>query len=148
MSVLIKTSFSSRITPFFSMSSFAASSFAWMTPAAFVAASRSSLASFNCCSSLITLFWYSSRSSVVASSWALRASPRARQSFAAVETARLERLQAELEKVSEEKSAAVAHQKELQDALDAANKQLKKEAIVIASKDEFIKTLIQTPAAA
>ena len=44
--------------------------------------------------------------------------------------------------------AAVAHQKELQDALDAANKQLKKEAIVIASKDEFIKTLIQTPAAA
>jgi hypothetical protein len=47
-----------------------------------------------------------------------------------------------------EKESAVAHQKELQDALDAANKQLKKEAIVIASKDEFIKTLIQTPAAA
>ena len=47
-----------------------------------------------------------------------------------------------------EKDAAVAHQKELQDALDAANKQLKKEGIVIASKDEFIKTLIQTPAAA
>ena len=43
---------------------------------------------------------------------------------------------------------ALAHQKELQDALDAANKQLKKEGIVIASKDEFIKTLIQTPAAA
>ena len=53
-----------------------------------------------------------------------------------------------LEKVSAEKESAVAHQKELQDALDAANKQLKKEAIVIASKDEFIKTLIQTPAAA
>ena len=34
------------------------------------------------------------------------------------------------------------------DALDVAAKQLKKEAIVIASKDEFIKTLIQTPAAA
>ncbi len=46
------------------------------------------------------------------------------------------------------KDAAVAHQKELQDALDAANKQLKKESIVIASKDDFIKTLIQTPAAA
>ena len=60
----------------------------------------------------------------------------------------LERLQAELEKVAAEKDAAVAHQKELQDALDAANKQLKKESIVIASKDEFIKTLIQTPAAA
>ncbi len=60
----------------------------------------------------------------------------------------MERLQAELEKVAAEKDAAVAHQKELQDALDAANKQLKKEAIVIASKDEFIKTLIQTPAAA
>ena len=53
-----------------------------------------------------------------------------------------------LEKVAAEKDAAVAHQKELQDALDAANKQLKKEGIVIASKDEFIKTLIQTPAAA
>ena len=66
----MKTSFSSKITWFFSMSSFAASSFACITPAAFVAASRSSLASFNCCSSLITLFWYSSRSSVVASSWA------------------------------------------------------------------------------
>ena len=39
-------------------------------------------------------------------------------------------------------------EKVVQDALDAANKQLKKEAIVIASKDEFIKTLIQTPAAA
>ena len=60
----------------------------------------------------------------------------------------MERLQAELEKVAAEKDAAVAHQKELQDALDAANKQLKKEGIVIASKDEFIKTLIQTPAAA
>ena len=45
------------------------------------------------------------------------------------------------------RKAPPAHQKELQDALDAANKQLKKEAIVIASKDEFIKTLIQAPAA-
>jgi hypothetical protein len=62
--------------------------------------------------------------------------------------AEMEKLQAELEKVAAEKDAAVAHQNELQDALDAANKQLKKEAIVIASKDEFIKTLIQTPAAA
>ena len=62
--------------------------------------------------------------------------------------AEMEKLTAELEKVAAEKDAAVAHQKELQDALDAANKQLKKEAIVIASKDEFIKTLIQTPAAA
>ena len=62
--------------------------------------------------------------------------------------AEMEKLAAELEQVSAEKDAAVAHQKELQDALDAANKQLKKEAIVIASKDEFIKTLIQTPAAA
>ena len=61
---------------------------------------------------------------------------------------RWEKLAAELEKVAAEKDAAVAHQKELQDALDVANKQLKKEAIVIASKDEFIKTLIQTPAAA
>ena len=43
---------------------------------------------------------------------------------------------------------ALSHTLELQDALDAANKQLKKEGIVIASKDEFIKTLIQTPAAA
>ena len=59
--------------------------------------------------------------------------------------AEMEKLTAELEKVAAEKDAAVAHQKELQDALDAANKQLKKEAIVIASKDEFIKTLIQTP---
>ena len=62
--------------------------------------------------------------------------------------AEMEKLTAELEKVAAEKDAALAHQKELQDALDAANKQLKKEAIVIASKDEFIKTLIQTPAAA
>ena len=62
--------------------------------------------------------------------------------------AEMEKLTAELEKVAAEKDAAVAHQKELQDALDAANKQLKKEGIVIASKDEFIKTLIQTPAAA
>ncbi len=62
--------------------------------------------------------------------------------------AEMEKLTAELEKVAAEKDAAVAHQKELQDALDVANKQLKKEAIVIASKDEFIKTLIQTPAAA
>ena len=62
--------------------------------------------------------------------------------------AEMEKLAAELEKVAAEKDAAVAHQKELQDALDVANKQLKKEAIVIASKDEFIKTLIQTPAAA
>ena len=61
--------------------------------------------------------------------------------------AEMEKLAAELEKVAAEKDAAVAHQKELQDALDVANKQLKKEAIVIASKDEFIKTLIQTPAA-
>ena len=69
-------------------------------------------------------------------------------SFSSRITPFLERLQAELEKVAAEKDAAVAHQKELQDALDAANKQLKKEGIVIASKDEFIKTLIQTPAAA
>ena len=62
--------------------------------------------------------------------------------------AEMEKLTAELEKVAAEKDAALAHQKELQDALDAANKQLKKEGIVIASKDEFIKTLIQTPAAA
>ena len=62
--------------------------------------------------------------------------------------AEMEKLQAELEKVAAEKDSAIAHQKELQDALDVANKQLKKEAIVIASKDEFIKTLIQTPAAA
>ena len=62
--------------------------------------------------------------------------------------AEMEKLTAELEKVAAEKDAAVAHQKELQDSLDAANKQLKKEGIVIASKDEFIKTLIQTPAAA
>ena len=62
--------------------------------------------------------------------------------------AEMQKLRAELDKVIDEQDAAVAHQKELQDALDAANKQLKKEAIVIASKDEFIKTLIQTPAAA
>ena len=44
------------MTPFFSISSFAASSFACMTPAAFVAASRSSLAAFSSCSSLMPLF--------------------------------------------------------------------------------------------
>ena len=58
----------------------------------------------------------------------------------------MEKLAAELEKVVAEKEAAVAHRRIA--GRSTCEKQLKKEAIVIASKDEFNKTLIQTPAAA
>ena len=138
---MIKTSFSSRITAFFSMSSFAASNLAWMTPAALEETAFTALEAKTKASE-------QRASDEGTATQGLRVKLEGMEADRDKCKAEMEKLTAELEKVAAEKDAAVAHQKELQDALDAANKQLKKEAIVIASKDEFIKTLIQTPAAA